>query len=326
MIDRNVSQWLFLLPKNRKEKQMSEETATEISTPQETIETTPQEVVQNETVETTPQETTTDEIVSAENETEKEQIITEEPKNINYEDRFKETQAAYTKSQQELKQLSEKVEQLTATPQVVEPTGEISPAVIQQYARQLAVDELNIYRNAIVQLDPEVQADAISLLNSYQASGNQQFLNQAKEFYGTAFVGEVERNKTIKALEIEKNLNSEKEKYSSAIKQKFFEGIKSEAPRAFGYSDKESKYYSPKLAEAIGNSTGYTPAEVEESIKEIEAKAIERYKDDLALQSKLQKEQKKLSPPSGGLTQTKQETSTKSLAQMSDDELEALIK
>ena len=157
-------------------------------TSQETESTTTEPVVTSEEtmVDDTTQDTSNDSTVT---ETEE----AEPPKQTqDWEKNYKELQSEFTKKTQELSQLKKQQEQANA---VVEQSGQIKQSVINQVAQQIALEELSAYRNAVFELDDVAQKKVNTLLNAYQQTNNRQYLDQAKEFYGSNFVGAIEAQK-----------------------------------------------------------------------------------------------------------------------------------
>lgn len=281
--------------------------------------TTSNDVTSNE-AETT-DTSTTDDSTETKVETEN-QDGGEDATTPNWEKNYKEVQGAYTKVTQELAQLKKELEQKKS---VVAPTGQIKDEFVQRAAQQLAMEELNAYRQSIFELDSEVQAEVNNLLNLYQNTGNKNYLDQAKEYYGSNFVGRIEANKYARSQELANQLESQRKEYQTKVKQEFEDGLKTSAPTAFAYQNKDSKFYCPELESAINGAIGNaSPIDVENAIKNIEAKVIEKYKAGLAKVETAQNGVKGLVPPANKMQQ--QTTADKPLSEITDEkELSAVM-
>jgi len=255
-----------------------EETQT-TTTSGESTEVTSQETTESTTTEAvTSEETTTDTTQETSNDSTVKEAETEAPKQ-DWEKNYKELQSEFTKKTQELSQLKKQQEQSRS---ILEETGQVKQSVINQVALQIANEELQAYRNAVWELDSETQQEVNSLLNAYQQSGNRQYLDKAKEYYGSNFVGQIEVQKIQRTNQIANELEAKRQEYTSRRKQEFESGLKDNAPTAYSYYDKESAYYCPELANAIQTSPTMNIAEIELAVKNIEEKAIAKYKAELA--------------------------------------------
>lgn len=299
---------------------------TQTTTSGESTEVTSQEPVSTtETTEVTSEETTTtgedttQDTDSDSTVTETTEQATQEPK-TDWEKNYKELQSEFTKKTQELSALKKKQEQQNA---IVSETGQVKQAVIDKVALQIANEELYAYRNAVFELDSEVQQDVVNLLNAYQNSGNRQYLDRAKEYYGSNFVGNIEAQKVQRTNQLANELEAKRQEYTSKLRQDFEDGLKANAPTALSYYDKDSEYYSPELANAIATSPDMNVGAIEEAIKNIEAKVIAKYKANLAKLEAAQKGTKSLNLPKDT---TSKNVSSTSLADVTDQkELDALV-
>jgi len=286
-------------------------------TSQEPVSTTTEQVVTSEetTVDDTTQDTSNDSTVT---ETEE----AEPPKQTqDWEKNYKELQSEFTKKTQELSQLKKQQEQANA---VVEQSGQIKQSVINQVAQQIALEELSAYRNAVFELDTETQQEVNTLLNAYQQSGNRTYLDKAKEYYGSNFVGAIEAQKVQRTNQLANQLEAKRQEYTTKRKQEFESGLKENAPVSYSYYDKDSAYYSPELANAIATSPDMDVAAIEEAIKNIETKVIAKYKASLAKLEAAQNGTKNLNLPQNKTTVTTQPAST--LAEVTDQkELDAIV-
>lgn len=294
-----------------------------------------QTTTSGESTEVTSQETesTTTDVVTSEQETDTTQDTSndstvteteeaEPPKQTqDWEKNYKELQSEFTKKTQELSQLKKQQEQANA---VVEQSGQIKQSVINQVAQQIALEELSAYRNAVFELDTETQQEVNTLLNAYQQSGNRQYLDKAKEYYGSNFVGAIEAQKVQRTNQLASQLEAKRQEYTTKRKQEFESGLKENAPVSYGYYDKDSAYYSPELANAIATSPDMDVAAIEEAIKNIETKVIAKYKASLAKLEAAQNGTKNLNLPQNKTTVTTQPAST--LAEVTDQkELDAIV-
>lgn len=286
-------------------------------TSQETESTTTEPVVTSEEtmVDDTTQDTSNDSTVT---ETEE----AEPPKQTqDWEKNYKELQSEFTKKTQELSQLKKQQEQANA---VVEQSGQIKQSVINQVAQQIALEELSAYRNAVFELDDVAQKKVNTLLNAYQQTNNRQYLDQAKEFYGSNFVGAIEAQKVQRTNQLANQLEAKRQEYTTKRKQEFESGLKENAPVSYSYYDKDSAYYSPELANAIATSPDMDVAAIEEAVKNIETKVIAKYKASLAKLEAAQNGTKNLNLPQNKTTVTTQPAST--LAEVTDQkELDAIV-
>ena len=284
-------------------------------TSQETESTTTEPVVTSEQETDTTQDTSNDSTVT---ETEE----AEPPKQTqDWEKNYKELQSEFTKKTQELSQLKKQQEQANA---VVEQSGQIKQSVINQVAQQIALEELSAYRHAVFELDTETQQEVNTLLNAYQQSGNRTYLDKAKEYYGSNFVGAIEAQKVQRTNQLANQLEAKRQEYTTKRKQEFESGLKENAPVSYSYYDKDSAYYSPELANAIATSPDMDVAAIEEAIKNIETKVIAKYKASLAKLEAAQNGTKNLNLPQNKTTVTTQPAST--LAEVTDQkELDAIV-
>lgn len=294
-----------------------------------------QTTTSGESTEVTSQETesTTTDVVTSEQETDTTQDTSndstvteteeaEAPKQTqDWEKNYKELQSEFTKKTQELSQLKKQQEQANA---VVEQSGQIKQSVINQVAQQIALEELSAYRNAVFELDTETQQEVNTLLNAYQQSGNRSYLDKAKEYYGSNFVGAIEAQKVQRTNQLASQLEAKRQEYTTKRKQEFESGLKENAPVSYSYYDKDSAYYSPELANAIATSPDMDVAAIEEAVKNIEAKVIAKYKASLAKLEAAQNGTKNLNLPQNKTTVTTQPAST--LAEVTDQkELDAIV-
>ena len=291
--------------------------STEVTSTEPTS-TTTETVTSEETVADTTQDTSND---STEAETEEAKTEEAPVQKQDWEKSYKELQSEFTKKTQELSQLKKQQEQANA---VVEQSGQIKQSVIDRVAQQIAFEELSAYRNAIFELDTETQQEVNNLLNAYQQSNDRRYLDRAKEYYGSNFVGAIEAQKVQRTNQIANELEAKRQEYTTKRRQEFESGLKENAPVSYSYYDKDSAYYSPELANAIATSPSMDVAEIETAVKNIEEKVIAKYKANLAKLEAAQNGAKGLNLPQNKTTVTTQPAS--SLAEITDQrELDAMV-
>ena len=292
--------------------------STEVTSTEPTSTTTTEEVVTSEeTVADTTQDTSNNSTEAETTEEAKEAPVQKQ----DWEKNYKELQSEFTKKTQELSQLKKQQEQANA---VVEQSGQIKQSVIDRVAQQIAFEELSAYRNAIFELDTETQQEVNNLLNAYQQSNDRRYLDRAKEYYGSNFVGAIEAQKVQRTNQLANELEARRQEYTTKRKQEFESGLKENAPVSYSYYDKDSAYYSPELANAIATSPSMDVAEIEAAVKSIEEKVIAKYKAGLAKLEAAQNGAKGLNLPQNKTTVTTQPAS--SLAEITDQkELDAMV-
>ncbi len=174
----------------------------ETSTLSTTEGATPQNVVEtNETVEnTTPQETTTEETATDGKGTDEK---VEQPKEtVNYEQRYKDLQAEYTKGQQRIAELEKQIPQQQ---QIVNEQGQINPLFEQRFNHELNNREFSTYQAYAMQIeDTEDRNSAINKLNEaniHYANGNisayNSCMNEVKQYFNPQLVEQIAEQKAI---------------------------------------------------------------------------------------------------------------------------------
>lgn len=174
----------------------------ETSTLSTTEGATPQNVVEtNETVEnTTPQETTTEETATDGKGTDEK---VEQPKEtVNYEQRYKDLQAEYTKGQQRIAELEKQIPQQA---QIVDEQGQINPLFEQRFNHELNNRGFSTYQAYAMQIeDTEDRNSAINKLNEaniHYANGNisayNSCMNEVKQYFNPQLVEQIAEQKAI---------------------------------------------------------------------------------------------------------------------------------
>lgn len=266
------------------------------STSNVNLEATSQDVVENpgtgEELQTSPtsNDTTTSDTAKDDTSTDvQNDKQNNQQQNVDYEKSYKELQAVYTKSQQEIAELKK---QLPQQPQIVNEQGQINPQFEQAFQHNLASYEFANYQKLATYLEDKEQAhQCMQLLNNAELEysrrnidGYNQLMSQVKQYFNPEYVEIITEQKAL----MKANKQAYLEDALKANKQQNAIRLETELRQ---YNDlwdmvnPESENYIPEMFNVVkeynDNFGGLDAEALSLLVKKIADCAVKKYNTDL---------------------------------------------